>query len=204
MRHRIVIAILAAALSGVMLLAPGSADAGGGCHGSGPNDTFSDMAQATVELGVCRFTPTVVRVAQSEQVTWMNSSTELHTVTGAAGAWGSDKELLEGDSIAYAFAESGVFPYFCALHPGMVGAVVVGDGVPAAAASVDGGVKAVSADAPGGGVQDAVRQPADTTGDRNNEVLIGVVVGVLLAAWCGRRAGARPGGVWSVIARDRS
>jgi hypothetical protein len=32
------------------------------------------------------------------------------------------------DTVSYRFQNSGVFPYFCLIHPGMVGAVVVGDG----------------------------------------------------------------------------
>jgi hypothetical protein len=32
-----------------------------------------------------------------------------------------------GQRITYRFSTSGVYPYFCFFHPGMVGAVVVGD-----------------------------------------------------------------------------
>jgi hypothetical protein len=40
---------------------------------------------------------------------------------------GGFDDLLEGDSIAATFDAPGVYPFACYLHPGMVGAVVVGD-----------------------------------------------------------------------------
>ena len=41
---------------------------------------------------------------------------------------GTYDELMPGKSVTHKFASSGVYPYFCVIHPGMVGAVVVGDG----------------------------------------------------------------------------
>jgi hypothetical protein len=35
--------------------------------------------------------------------------------------------MREGGSVSYSFDEAGVYPYVCTWHPGMVGAVVVGD-----------------------------------------------------------------------------
>jgi hypothetical protein len=42
-------------------------------------------------------------------------------------AWGSFEQLRPGDRTAYRFSEPGVYPYVCSWHPGMVGAVVVGE-----------------------------------------------------------------------------
>ena len=50
-----------------------------------------------------------------------------HTVTGLGFAWGSNRNLGPGASITYRFSRAGVYPYTCIIHPGMVGAVVVGD-----------------------------------------------------------------------------
>jgi hypothetical protein len=49
-------------------------------------------------------------------------------VTGANGSFGDYSALAEGMSVNHRFAEPGTYPYFCALHPNMAGAVVVGDG----------------------------------------------------------------------------
>src|SRR5690606_28103368 len=60
------------------------------------------------------------------EVTFRNLDAAPHTVTGESAAWGSTKQLAQGDSLSHTFEEAGVYPYSCILHPGMVGAVVVG------------------------------------------------------------------------------
>jgi plastocyanin len=47
-------------------------------------------------------------------------------VTGANESFGNYKALKEGELTSTTFKEKGVYPYFCAYHPGMVAAVVVG------------------------------------------------------------------------------
>jgi plastocyanin len=100
------------------------AGAGGGCHGG----EFADAKGVRVDLRDACFTPTVIRIQPGQSVTWTNQDPMEHTVTGAANRWGSYEPMAEGKSVSYAFKASGVYPYFCLLHPGMVGAVVVGDG----------------------------------------------------------------------------
>ena len=75
------------------------------------------------------YSPTVVRVAPGGKVTWINEDVEPHTVT-APGGWGGDHtEYLKGDRVSFTFEDEGTFPYVCLVHPGMVGVVVVGDGI---------------------------------------------------------------------------
>jgi len=75
------------------------------------------------------FTPTVARIEPGAALTWQNLDRHAHTIGGVANSFGdAHKELLSGDSVSFVFEEEGVFPYFCVLHPGMSGAVVVGDG----------------------------------------------------------------------------
>ncbi|MGH2723603.1 MAG: cupredoxin domain-containing protein [Actinomycetota bacterium] len=40
----------------------------------------------------------------------------------------ANPEVAAGANVSYVFGTEEVFPYFCAYHPGMVGAVVVGEG----------------------------------------------------------------------------
>jgi hypothetical protein len=51
-------------------------------------------------------------------------------VTGARNTFGGYDELFKDATYSKTFEDEGVFPYFCQLHPGMVGVVIVGDGVP--------------------------------------------------------------------------
>jgi len=133
---------LALGVSALTLAGGTPAQAGGGCH----SNVFSDEAKTTVELSKSCFSPTVVRVQAGDQVTWTNSDPTAHTVTGVANSWGTDEQIAEGQSVSYKFDKSGVFPYFCYLHPSMAGAVVVGDGrAVSSGTSAGDGVRAVSA-----------------------------------------------------------
>ena len=76
------------------------------------------------------FGPAVLRIRPGQEVTWRNLDPYPHVVTGVAMSWGGVEELSAGESVSYRFERAGVSPYACYLHPGMVGAVVVGDGFP--------------------------------------------------------------------------
>ena len=124
--------IRALMLSGSFLLvalvvAPGVA-AGDPCyHGYTIPPTTSE-ATSTVQLDPCAFLPTSARVAPGTTVSFVNRSGEEHLITGANAKWGDrDKALAPGASMTVKFDEPGVYPYTCALHRGMTGAVVVGD-----------------------------------------------------------------------------
>ncbi len=100
-----------------------------------PAATTSTTNQVSLEP--CAFTPTVTKVAVGSLVTFKNGGQFSHLVTGADQAWGSREiEIQPNASAAYRFDKAGVFPYACALHPGMSGVVVVGDAVTTAAAPV--------------------------------------------------------------------
>ena len=177
--RRMTAIVIAAALAGLALNGGPSAEAGGGCH----DDTLSDGRGVAVALDKSCFQPMVVRVDAGQQVTWTNKDDFAHTVTGVANSWGQYEEMGQGDSVSYQFDKSGVFPYFCLLHPSMVGAVVVGDGRAASTGTAaDDGVKAVSAQARGGEQAAGENSEAvdeDSGGDRTAPLVIGV--GVLAA-----------------------
>jgi plastocyanin len=115
-----------AVVATAVLSIPGSlAQAGGGCRGE-PVTTGSDLV---VHFnGVC-FSPTIVHIRAGATVTWANDLSKApHTVTGANASWGSFDEVAPGSSFSHQFTTEGTYPYYCFLHAGMVGAVVVGDG----------------------------------------------------------------------------
>jgi plastocyanin len=85
----------------------------------------------------CAFEPTITVVKTGDTVTFRNDTNLPHLVTGANAEWGDrDIQVAPGSSVEYAFAEPGVYPYACSFHPGMTGAIVVGDGGAALAATV--------------------------------------------------------------------
>lgn len=119
-------------LLAVALLVPGmfavvpAAKAGGGCNGS-MNGNVAPSSSSKATITECAFQPIVTYIQQGDTVTWTNKDFVPHTVSGAGGLWGSDAPMKKGDSVTYTFEDEGVFPYYCAYHPSMVGAVVVGD-----------------------------------------------------------------------------
>jgi len=107
-------------------LVPGVARASGG---GGCGAPVTDATGTGVEIDMFCFSPTILRTEPGTVVTFENLDPTNHNVLGAHGAWGTWDALKRGREISFRFAESGVFPYVCAYHPGMVGVVVVGDGI---------------------------------------------------------------------------
>jgi plastocyanin len=128
----------------VLWLMPGVAGASGG---GGCGAPVTDATGASVEIDMFCFSPTILRTEPGVAVTFTNIDPTTHNVLGAHGTWGTWDALKRGREISFRFAESGVFPYVCAYHPGMVGVVVVGDGVGGAIGTTtkDGPVTQVSA-----------------------------------------------------------
>jgi plastocyanin len=111
---------------GAMLFPVASAGAGGFCTGDVP---FTDARATTVEMKQNCFGPTVARIDAGDTVTFVNADPEAHAVAGANGTFGDPHaEILSGDEVSFTFDRDGVYPYVCTFHPGMSGAVVVGDG----------------------------------------------------------------------------
>jgi plastocyanin len=70
------------------------------------------------------FTPPELTVAVGTTVKWVNHDDIPHTVVNKDKAFRS-KALDTDDSFSYTFASAGTFDYFCALHPHMIGKVIV-------------------------------------------------------------------------------
>ncbi|HXH20758.1 MAG TPA: plastocyanin/azurin family copper-binding protein [Dehalococcoidia bacterium] len=113
------------ALAGTLAGVASASAGGGGCNGES-----TDSASGTVHMRENCFVSTVVRVPTGETVTWMNQDSVPHMVTGMG--WSAPGATIgQGQAASVRFDRSGVFAYYCPLHLGMVGAVVVGDGSPA-------------------------------------------------------------------------
>ena len=77
-----------------------------------------------VDVREFAFTPGTVTVARGTTVTWVNHDEEPHTITSAAGAFGSTG-LSHDETFTQTFTQLGTYPYFCALHPRMRATVIV-------------------------------------------------------------------------------
>jgi plastocyanin len=117
---------LALTIASIGVVNADTTHAGGGCHQIPPG--FTDEASNEVSMDECKFIPAVVRIDPGDSIQWTNDDDIDHMVAGVAGSWGTSGVLVTGETADHTFDESGVFPYFCEMHPGMVGTVVVGDG----------------------------------------------------------------------------
>ena len=184
------------------LLPLARAGAGGFCMGHTASEQFTDTDGTKVSLANDCFSPTVIRVEAGDTVTWTNNDKEMHAVGGAVGTFGdAHLELAPGDKVSYRFDQEGTFPYVCVYHPGMAGAVVVGDGEGPAFKA--GGIAAVSSgepDDPSGGVAGGTTETRSSVDGSSNDTwlaLLALAVVVSLGATSlliarRRRAGNAP------------
>ena len=111
---------------------PDTTQAGGGCHVE-PANGYTEGDATVVRMDACSFEPTVVRVPVGTTVRFLNTAPNDHAVAGRRNLWGSEDILVPGAEFSEQFGTAGVYPYSCPLHPGMVGAVIVGENGQAAA-----------------------------------------------------------------------
>jgi plastocyanin len=78
------------------------------------------------------FAPAVVQVPVGTTVKWINQGVAPHTVTAKDGSFDSGF-LANKEAYTRQFPSEGTFEYLCAIHPAMVGTVVVGSAPPPSA-----------------------------------------------------------------------
>ena len=81
----------------------------------------SDTAVAIVNFA---FEPAELEVTAGTTVTWTNEDQISHTATSDDGVFDTGT-LGQGESGSYTFDTAGRFGYFCEIHPGMTGVVIV-------------------------------------------------------------------------------
>ena len=76
------------------------------------------------------FIPADVTVDVDGEVTWTNDDTAAHTITSGTPEDGPDGTfdsslVMPGTTFSYTFEDAGEYPYFCVVHPWMMGTVTV-------------------------------------------------------------------------------
>lgn len=68
------------------------------------------------------YAPNPIEIIVGDTVTWINDDSSPHTVTSSngRGAFGSDI-MMNKETFTFTFDNEGEFPYFCTLHPSMIG-----------------------------------------------------------------------------------
>jgi plastocyanin len=102
---------------------------GGSIAIAAANTGVSIVSGASTLTDSASFQPDPVNVGILSTVTWTNDDAQPHTATSGENAAPDgifDSGILAAHkSFSYTFAEAGEYPYYCMLHPNMVGIVRV-------------------------------------------------------------------------------
>jgi plastocyanin len=72
------------------------------------------------------YNPNPIEIKVGDTVTWINDDSSPHTVTSSNDISTFDSNVLRrGETFSFTFDKEGEYPYFCTLHPKMVGTVLV-------------------------------------------------------------------------------
>lgn len=83
-------------------------------------------APAEVKIDNFSFSPAVLNVPVGTTVTWTNRDDIPHTVVSSDDPKAFKSKVLDTDEkFTFTFSKAGSYPYFCSVHPKMVGKVVV-------------------------------------------------------------------------------
>jgi nitrite reductase (NO-forming) len=106
----------------------GAAETGTGATG-GESATGVSIVPGSSSLTTDAYSPNPVQVSTGATVTWTNDDAQPHTATSGEAVTPDgnfDSGIMApGATFDFTFTEAGEFPYFCLLHPNMVGTVSV-------------------------------------------------------------------------------
>jgi plastocyanin len=84
-----------------------------------------DKPSATeVRVDNFSFGPETLTVPINSTVTWVNKDDVPHVIASNDGLFKS-KALDTDDKYSFTFTKAGTYPYYCSVHPKMVGKIVV-------------------------------------------------------------------------------
>jgi plastocyanin len=105
-----------------------------GASGGNTTATSVSIVSGSSSLTDTAYQPNPIQVSVGTTVTWTNNDSQPHTVTSGSnvqpdGKFDSSPNfnplMAPGQTFSHTFTEAGEYPYYCALHPNMVGTVSV-------------------------------------------------------------------------------
>lgn len=81
------------------------------------------------------YSPTLIDIKAGDTITWKNDDAVVHTVSTGTPYLGTDGRIdsgiiNSGQTFSYKFDKTGVYGYYCVIHPWMTGTVNVGTSLP--------------------------------------------------------------------------
>src|SRR5918998_1385777 len=106
----------------------GGATTGTGATGGG-GSTGVSIVSGSSSLTTDAYSPNPVQASTGATVTWTNDDSQPHTATSGENATPDQRFdsgiMAPAATFEHTFTEAGEYPYFCILHPNMVGTVSV-------------------------------------------------------------------------------
>ena len=93
-------------------------------HSTAAAGEDAKTSPAEVRVDNFSFGPGTLTVAVNSTVTWINKDDVPHVIASNDGVFKS-KALDTDDKYSYTFTKAGTYPYYCSIHPKMVGKIVV-------------------------------------------------------------------------------
>jgi plastocyanin len=93
----------------------------------GPDPSEAHQGVSTeVRIDNFTFDPPQLTVSAGTKVTWINHDDVPHTATSTAKPKAFDSGTLDTDEkFSFVFTAPGTYKYFCAVHPRMIGQIIV-------------------------------------------------------------------------------
>jgi len=78
----------------------------------------------TIDMTSYTFIPDKVTIKVGDTITWINDDSVGHKIQSDTGLF-SSPTMIRGEKYERTFLVAGSYPYHCAIHPSMVGTVIV-------------------------------------------------------------------------------
>jgi plastocyanin len=95
-------------------------------HGAGATKkTFPKLPANTIGIDNFAFEPKALTVKTGTTVTWVNRDDVPHLIISATARFTNSRVLDTNQQHSATFSAPGEYPYFCSIHPTMVGKIIV-------------------------------------------------------------------------------
>ena len=92
---------------------------------AGFSTVYEEIAETTIKIDSFTFAPQRVTVNTGTTVTWHNEDDVPHIISSRTDFFKS-RTLDADDTFSFKFSAPGSYAYYCALHPQMIGTIIVG------------------------------------------------------------------------------
>lgn len=115
------IAILTLVVVGVIVLS-GCSLYGGSSSPSTPTSSTLPVDANSINIQNFAFSPATLTVKKDTTVIWTNNDSAPHQIKSVTF---NSNQLNKGQTFSFTFNDAGIFDYSCAIHPSMLGKIIV-------------------------------------------------------------------------------